>query len=107
MKPVTVKITKRSRTASPTCRRCLRGKKVAFESVPTDVEIGPDGMLYVTSFGGAPEDGSYGDVSRLVWKVDPATGKVTTIGKRYQSLTGSRSPPTATSTRPTSSWARS
>ena len=39
---------------------CTVGKKYAFESVPTDIEVGTDGFLYVTSLPGGPEDGSLG-----------------------------------------------
>ena len=45
-----------------------------FESVPTDVEVGPDGRLYVASLPGGPEDDSLG-ARGAVFRVNPFTGK--------------------------------
>lgn len=39
---------------------CVVGHTYAFEPVPTDVEVGRDGKLYVTSLPGGPEDASLG-----------------------------------------------
>ncbi|MFI5426114.1 ScyD/ScyE family protein [Aeromicrobium sp. UC242_57] len=39
---------------------CAAGYKYRFEFVPTDVEKGGDGKLYVTSLPGGPEDASLG-----------------------------------------------
>lgn len=50
------------------------GLDYGFESVPTDVEIGPDGWLYVSSLPGGPEDPSLGDRG-AVFRVNPATGQ--------------------------------
>jgi DNA-binding beta-propeller fold protein YncE len=45
---------------------CVIGKMYRSEGVPTDVEMGPDGDLYVTSLPGAPgEFGPYGRVYRI------------------------------------------
>jgi hypothetical protein len=66
---------------------CVAGKKYWFEPVPTDVEQGPDGMLYVTSLPGGPEDGSLGANAR-VYRVHPRTGKVTTVVTGLISATG-------------------
>lgn len=53
--------------------RCFIGGTWRAEAVPTDVELGPDGNLYVTSLpGGHETNGS-------VFKVDPATGAVTKL----------------------------
>ena len=49
----------------------MAGKRYWFEPVPTDVEQGPDGMLYVTSLPGGPEDGSLG-ANAAVYRVNPA-----------------------------------
>jgi len=57
---------------------CVVGATFLFEPVPTDVEMGPDGKLYVSSLPGGPEDGSTGPQGR-VYKVDPATGKVSLL----------------------------
>jgi streptogramin lyase len=57
---------------------CVVGKKFALEGVPTDIEVGPDGKLYVTSLPGGPEDGTLGANGRVL-RINPATGKVTTV----------------------------
>lgn len=49
---------------------CFVGETYYGEPVPTDVEIGPDGHLYVTSLPGGPEIPGTGSV----WRIDPATG---------------------------------
>lgn len=51
------------------------GETYVLESVPTDVAIGPDGWLYVSSLPGGPEDESLG-ANGSVFRVDPATGSV-------------------------------
>lgn len=53
---------------------CAAGHKYYFEFVPTDVERGRDGQLYVTSLPGGPEDASLG-ARGAVYKVNPHTGK--------------------------------
>jgi sugar lactone lactonase YvrE len=58
-----------------------------LEAVPTDIELGPDGWLYVTSLPGGPEDGSLGANGRVL-KVNPATGKVRTVVRGLVSPTG-------------------
>jgi streptogramin lyase len=52
---------------------CVVGHKYAFEPVPTDVEFGPDGRLYVTSLPGGPEDPSLGDRG-AIFRIDPWDG---------------------------------
>ncbi|REJ06987.1 ScyD/ScyE family protein [Microbacterium bovistercoris] len=52
---------------------CLIGTTYDFEPVPTDVEVGSDGMLYVTTLPGGPESAALGARGAL-WRVDPATG---------------------------------
>jgi hypothetical protein len=54
---------------------CSVGLELWLEPVPTDVELGPDGWLYVSSLPGGPEDPSLGFNGR-VYKVNPKTGKV-------------------------------
>ncbi|WP_201467109.1 ScyD/ScyE family protein [Janibacter melonis] len=49
---------------------CTVGVTYAFEGVPTDVEVGPRGRLYMSSLPGGPEDPSLG-----------ARGAVFTIGR--------------------------
>jgi hypothetical protein len=57
---------------------CAAGYKYWFEFVPTDVEEGRDGSLYVTSLPGGPEDDSLG-ARGAVYKVDPWSGHVKKI----------------------------
>lgn len=52
---------------------CVVGHEFAFEAVPTDVEIGPDGWLYVSTLPGGPEDASLGERG-AIFKVNPWTG---------------------------------
>lgn len=54
---------------------CFIGTTYYGEPVPTDVEIGPDGHLYVTSLPGGPEAPGSGSV----WRIDPATGAMTQV----------------------------
>ena len=60
---------------------CVVGHKFWFEPVPTDVEV-HDGMLYVSTLPGGPEDPSLGARGK-VYTVDPDTGDVTQIGKGF------------------------
>jgi hypothetical protein len=53
---------------------CVVGEEYAFEPVPTDVEFGPDGWLYVSSLPGGPEDASLG-ARGAVFRVNPWTGR--------------------------------
>lgn len=53
--------------------RCAKGRTMRLEAVPTDVELGPDGDLYVTTLPGGPEDPSLGANGRL-YKISPSTG---------------------------------
>ena len=66
IKPAKVKVTTSGRRRPTDCPSCTVGKKYAFESVPTDIEVGPDGVLYVTSLPGGPEDGSLGANGRVL-----------------------------------------
>src|SRR5262245_52275685 len=61
---------------------CVVGHKFGLESVPTDVEMGPDGWLYVSSLPGGPEDGSLGALGR-VYKVNPGNGKVKLVADGF------------------------
>ena len=54
---------------------CVVGVTYTFEAVPTDVEVGRDGYLYVTTLPGGPEDPSLGARGK-VYRVNPWTGKV-------------------------------
>lgn len=57
---------------------CVVGHTYAFEPVPTDVELGRDGLLYVTTLAGGPEDPSLGARSK-VFTVDRKTGEMEEI----------------------------
>lgn len=54
---------------------CLVGATYGFEPVPTDVEVGSDGYLYVTTLPGGAEDDSLG-ARGAVWRVSPWTGRI-------------------------------
>lgn len=66
---------------------CAIGKTYYFEPVPTDVEVGPRGFLYVSSLPGGPEDGSMG-AAGAVYRVNPRTGVVRKIAGGLVSATG-------------------
>ncbi len=61
---------------------CTIGATYNFEPVPTDVELGPDGLLYVSSLPGGPEDESLG-ARGAVYSVNPRTGAVTKIADGF------------------------
>ena len=66
---------------------CVVGATVNLEPVATDVELGPDGWLYVTSLPGGPEDGSLGNLGS-VYKVNPRTGTVRLLATGLAGATG-------------------
>ncbi|GAB3032000.1 ScyD/ScyE family protein [Parafrigoribacterium mesophilum] len=66
---------------------CAAGHNYRFEPVPTDVELGPNGWLYVTSLPGGPEDASLG-ARGAVLKVNPHTGKIATVATGFTGSTG-------------------
>lgn len=66
---------------------CVVGKKIALEPVPTDIEVGRDGRLYVTTLPGGPEDGSLGALG-AVHRIDPRTGRVTKVASGFSGATG-------------------
>jgi hypothetical protein len=86
IKPVKAKVTRAAAEANG-LPRCTIGKRFALEGVPTDIEVGPDGKLYVTSLPGGPEDGSLGANGRVL-KINPTSGKVRTITGGLISPTG-------------------
>jgi hypothetical protein len=49
---------------------CLVGLTYNFEPVPTDIEVAPNGYLYVTTLAGGPEVGARGSV----YRVNPRNG---------------------------------
>jgi len=66
---------------------CAVGHTYAFEPVPTDVERGGDGMLYVSLLPGGPEDPSLG-ARASVLRVDPDTGTSEVVAGGLLSATG-------------------
>ena len=66
---------------------CAVGLTYYFEPVPTDVEVGPDGKLYVTTLPGGPEDPSLG-ARASVYRVDPKTGKTKKVAAGLLTATG-------------------
>lgn len=65
---------------------CLAGVTYDFEAVPTDVEVGPDGMIYVTTLPGGPEGPELGARGSL-WKVNPRTHSVHRIATGFAGAT--------------------
>lgn len=57
---------------------CTVGLTYNFEPVPTDVEVGDDGWLYVTTLPGGPEDPSF-PARGGVWKIHPHSGAATQL----------------------------
>jgi hypothetical protein len=66
---------------------CAAGHNYRFEPVPTDVELGPNGWLYVTSLPGGPEDASLG-ARGAVFKVNPNNGTIATVATGLVGATG-------------------
>ncbi len=65
---------------------CAVGLTYNFEPVPTDVEIGRDGYLYVTTLPGGPEDSSLG-ARGSVYRIDPKSGKMRRVATGLQGAT--------------------
>jgi len=65
---------------------CIVGRTYNFEPVPTDVEVGRDGNLYVTTLPGGPEDPSLG-ARGSVYRVSPLTGGGTRIATGFAGAT--------------------
>ncbi len=65
---------------------CVVGVTYRFEPVPTDVEVGRDGKLYVTTLPGGPESPVLG-ARGSVYKVDPRTGKAKRIATGFLGAT--------------------
>jgi hypothetical protein len=66
---------------------CAVGADYVFEPVPTDVEIGPNGWLYVTLLPGGPEDPSLGARGSVV-KINPDSGEVVTVATGFAGAAG-------------------
>ena len=71
---------------TPLVPECVEGHTYVFEPVPTDVEIGPDGQLYVSTLPGGPEDPSLG-ARGAVYKVNPRTGRTVEVARGFLGAT--------------------
>lgn len=65
---------------------CAVGMTYYFDPVPTDVEWGPGGWLYVSLLPGGPEDPSLG-ARGAVYKVNPVTGATKTVAGGFLGAT--------------------
>lgn len=90
--PVKVKVDKKLRKGFG-LPKCVEGKTFKGEPVPTDIELGPDGNLYVTTLGGGlGEQMPVGSVYRIA----PATGAVSKMAGGLMSPVGIAIEPTGT-----------
>jgi len=65
---------------------CTIGLTYNFEPVPTDVEVAPNGTLYVSLLPGGPEDPSLG-ARGSVYTVNPRTGTTQKIAGGFAGAT--------------------
>jgi hypothetical protein len=65
---------------------CVVGVTYKFEAVPTDVEVGRDGYLYVTTLPGGPEDPSLGACGK-VYRVNPHNGHIRLVASGFLGAT--------------------
>jgi hypothetical protein len=65
---------------------CVAGSSFVAEPVPTDVEIGRGGKLYVSTLPGGPEDPSLG-ARGSVYKVNPWNGHVSLVATGFLGAT--------------------
>lgn len=65
---------------------CVVGVTYRFEAVPTDVEVGKDGYLYVTTLPGGPETIALGARGKL-WRVNPWNGRARVIASGFAGAT--------------------
>lgn len=80
--PIVVPVEVAAGLGAPACA----GLTYGFEAVPTDVEVGRDGMLYVTTLPGGPEDPSLG-ARGSVYRVNPWNGNARRIATGFLGAT--------------------
>jgi hypothetical protein len=61
---------------------CVVGTTFIAEPVPTDVELGPNGQLYVSTLPGGPEDPSLG-ARGSVYRINPWSGRVRQVATGF------------------------
>lgn len=66
---------------------CVVGHDFITEPVPTDVEQGTDGWLYVTTLPGGPEDATLG-ARGAVYRVNPTSGEVQPYASGFAGASG-------------------
>ena len=71
----------------PPLPECVVGSTYLFEGVPTDVEVGPNGQLYVTTLPGGLEDPRLG-AQGSVYRVSPKSGSMKRLGTGFAGATG-------------------
>jgi hypothetical protein len=81
-----LKITPENASAQGIPKDCAVGRTYKFEAVPTDVEVGPDGYLYVTTLPGGPEDPSLGARGK-VYRVNPHNGHIKLVASGFLGAT--------------------
>lgn len=74
---------------------CFAGRTYYFEGVPTDVELGPDGRLVVTSLPGGPEGDQLG-ARGAVYSVDVGSGRTRRLADGFAGATGVAVSPSGT-----------
>ncbi|MGV1008256.1 MAG: ScyD/ScyE family protein [Dermatophilaceae bacterium] len=80
--PVTVTAQQAAALGAP----CLEGETYAFEPVPTDVELGSGGRLWVTTLPGGPEDPSLGARGSL-YTVNQGNGRASLVATGFAGAT--------------------
>lgn len=65
---------------------CFAGSTYNFEPVPTDVEVGNNGMLYITTLPGGPEGPELGARGSL-YRLNPWTGHILRIATGFAGAT--------------------
>ena len=81
-----LKITPENASAQGIPEDCAVGRTYKYEAVPTDVEVGRDGYLYVTTLPGGPEDPSLGARGK-VYRVNPHNGHVKLVATGFSGAT--------------------